>query len=180
MKFFEDKSNNLMVFYGPPGCGKTNFIKNMITKCENDVIYVPPSMVSIISEPSFVSFMLQNQGCTLIVEDAEQILCGDRNSATTNLLNLTDGFLKDSLKIKVVATMNADIKAIDSALLRKGRLHISHHFGKLSVKDANRLGEHCGISHIFDDEIALCDVFNVEEFDSPLKQQERAIGFGNF
>lgn len=180
MKFFDDKSNNLMVFYGPPGCGKTNFIKNMITKCENDVIYVPPSMVSIISEPSFVSFMLQNQGCTLIVEDAEQILCGDRNSATTNLLNLTDGFLKDSLKIKVVATMNADIKAIDSALLRKGRLHISHHFGKLSAKDANRLGEHCGISHIFDDEIALCDVFNVEEFDSPLKQQERAIGFGNF
>lgn len=180
MKFFDEKSNNLMVFYGPPGCGKTNFIKNMITKCENDVIYVPPSMVSIISEPSFVSFMLQNAGCTLIVEDAEQILCGDRNSATTNLLNLTDGFLKDSLKIKVVATMNADIKAIDTALLRKGRLHLSHHFGKLAVKDANRLAEHCDIDHTFDEETALCDIFNVEEFDSPLKKQERAIGFGNF
>lgn len=180
MKFFEEKSNNLMVFYGPPGCGKTNFIKNMITKCENDVIYVPPSMVNIIAEPSFVSFMLQNQGCTLIVEDAEQILCNERSSATTNLLNLTDGFLKDALKIKVIATMNADIKAIDTALLRKGRLHLSHHFGKLAVKDANRLAKHCDIDHTFDEETALCDVFNVEEFDSPLKKQERAIGFGNF
>jgi hypothetical protein len=180
IKFSDEKSNNLMVFYGPPGCGKTNFIKNMITKFENDVIYVPPSMVNIIAEPSFVSFMLQNQGCTLIVEDAEQILCNERSSATTNLLNLTDGFLKDALKIKVIATMNADIKSIDTALLRKGRLHLSHNFGKLSAKFANRLAKHCGINHTFEEETALCDIFNVEEFDSPLKKQERAIGFGNF
>ena len=180
LEFFNDDSDNLMIFYGPPGCGKTNFIKNLITSCENDVIYVPPSMVNIISEPSFVSFMLQNQGNTLIVEDAEQILCGDRSSATTNILNLTDGFLKDALKIKVLATMNADITAIDNALLRRGRLHLSHHFGKLSVGDANRLAKHCGIDHTFDEEIALCDLFNYEDFDSPLKKQERAIGFGNF
>lgn len=180
LEFFKEESNNLMVFYGPPGCGKTNYIKNLIMNCEEDVIYVPPSMVNIISEPSFVSFMLQNQRNILIVEDAEQILCGDRSSATTNILNLTDGFLKDALKIKILATMNADIKNIDNALLRKGRLHLSHHFDKLSPKDANRLAEYCGINHTFSEEIALCDIFNCEEFDSPLKKQERAIGFGNF
>jgi len=180
LKFFEEESNNLMVFYGPPGCGKTNYIKNLITHCDEDVIYVPPSMVNIIAEPSFVSFMLQNQGNTIIVEDAEQILCGDRSTATTNLLNLTDGFLRDSLRLKVIATMNADIKAIDNALLRKGRLHLSHHFGKLSINDANRLAKQCGIEHSFKEETALCDIFNVEEFDSPLKDQERPMGFGNF
>lgn len=180
LKFFEEESNNLMVFYGPPGCGKTNYIKNLITHCDEDVIYVPPSMVNIIAEPSFVSFMLQNQGNTIIVEDAEQILCGDRSTATTNLLNVTDGFLKDSLKLKIIATMNADIKAIDNALLRKGRLHLSHHFAPLSVKDANRLAKHCGIDHIFTEEMPLCDIFNLEEFESPLKKQERVLGFGNF
>jgi hypothetical protein len=180
LKFFEEESNNLMVFYGHPGCGKTNYIKNLITHCDEDVIYVPPSMVNIIAEPSFVSFMLQNQGNVLIVEDAEQILCGDRSTATTNILNLTDGFLKDSLKLKIIATMNADIRAIDDALLRKGRLHLSHHFDKLSIKEANRLAEHCGIEHTFTEEIPLCDIFNLEEFESPLKKQERALGFGNF
>ena len=180
LKFFEEESNNLMVFYGPPGCGKTNYIKNLITHCDEDVIYVPPSMVNIIAEPSFVSFMLQNQGNTIIVEDAEQILCGERNIATTNLLNATDGFLKDSLKLKIIATMNADIKAIDNALLRKGRLHLSHHFSPLSVRDSNRLAEHCGINHVFDGETPLCDIFNVAEFESPLKKQERMLGFGNF
>jgi hypothetical protein len=180
LKFFEEESNNLMVFYGHPGCGKTNYIKNLITHCDEDVIYVPPSMVNIIAEPSFVSFMLQNQGNVLIVEDAEQILCGDRSTATTNILNLTDGFLKDSLKLKIIATMNADIRAIDDALLRKGRLHLSHHFDKLSTKEANRLSEHCGIEHTFTEEIPLCDIFNLEEFESPLKKQERALGFGNF
>jgi hypothetical protein len=180
LKFFEEESNNLMVFYGHPGCGKTNYIKNLITHCEEDVIYVPPSMVNIIAEPSFVSFMLQNQGNVLIVEDAEQILCGDRSTATTNILNLTDGFLKDSLKLKIIATMNADIRAIDDALLRKGRLHLSHHFDKLSAKEANKLAEHCGIEHTFTEEIPLCDIFNLEEFESPLKKQERALGFRNF
>ena len=180
LKFFDEESNNLMVFYGHPGCGKTNYIKNLITHCDEDVIYVPPSMVNIIAEPSFVSFMLQNQGNTLIVEDAEQILCGDRSTATTNILNLTDGFLKDSLKLKIIATMNADIRAIDDALLRKGRLHLSHHFDKLSAKEANKLAEHCGIEHTFTEDIPLCDIFNLEEFESPLKKQERALGFGNF
>ena len=76
--------------------------------------------------------------------------------------------------------MNADIKAIDKALLRKGRLHLSHHFDKLSLEDANRLAEYCGINHTFREDIALCDIFNIEEFESPLKKQERALGFGNF
>ena len=180
LEFFKEETNNLMVFFGPPGCGKTNLLKNLIMQCDNDVIYIPPAMVNVIAEPSFVSFMLDNKGCTLIIEDAEQILCGDRSSATTNILNLTDGFLRDSMNLKVITTMNADIKTIDNALLRKGRLHLSHYFGKLSVNEANRLAEFCGINHRFSEETALCDIFNVEEFDSPLKRQERAIGFGSF
>lgn len=177
LDFFDSESDNLMLFYGIPGSGKTNYIKNLILKAEQDVIYVPPSMVNIIAEPSFVTFMLQNQGSVLIIEDAEQILCNERNSATTNILNLTDGFLKDALKLKIIATMNADISGIDTALTRKGRLHLSHHFDKLSIENANRLAQYCDIEHTFDEETALCDIFNCAKFSSPLKQEKRSIGF---
>ena len=176
-KFFDEDSENLMILYGIPGSGKTNYIKNLIVNCDRDVIYVPPSMVSIISDPGFVSFMLQNQGNVLIIEDAEQILSQERNSATQNILGLSDGFLKDSLKLKIICTMNADIKTIDPALLRKGRLYLSHHFDKLSVVDANKLAKYCGIDHVFDEDITLCDIFNLDAFESPLKKQERSIGF---
>lgn len=177
LDFFDSESDNLMLFYGIPGSGKTNYIKNLILKADQDIIYVPPSMVNIIAEPSFVTFMLQNQGSVLIIEDAEQILCNERSSATTNILNLTDGFLKDALKLKIIATMNADISGIDTALTRKGRLHLSHHFDKLSIENANRLAQYCDIEHTFDEETALCDIFNCAKFSSPLKREKRSIGF---
>jgi hypothetical protein len=180
LKFFDEDSDNLMILYGIPGSGKSNYIKNLIHYSKEDVIYIPPSMVGVISDPSFVSFMLENRGNVLIIEDAEQILSVDRNAATNNLLGLTDGFLKDSLKLKVITTLNADIKTIDKALTRKGRLHLSHYFGKLTKDESNELADFCDIDHTFDEDTALCDIFNFEKFTSPLKKEEQSIGFGNF
>jgi SpoVK/Ycf46/Vps4 family AAA+-type ATPase len=180
MDFFKEESDNLMILHGIPGSGKSNYIKNLITQSKEDVIYVPPSMIGVISDPSFVSFMLENKNNILIIEDAEQILSNERNSATNNLLGLTDGFLKDSLKLKIITTLNADISTIDKALLRKGRLHLSHNFEKLSADEANELAKFCDIDHEFDEDIALCDIFNFDKFNSPLKDNERSMGFGNF
>ena len=180
LSFFEEDSDNLMILHGIPGSGKSNYIKNLINHSKEDVIYVPPSMVGVISDPSFISFMLENKGNVIIIEDAEQILSKERNAATNNLLGLTDGFLKDSLKLKIITTLNADIKTIDEALTRKGRLHLSHHFGKLTKEEANELAKFCDIDHTFEEDTALCDIFNVDKFESPLKKSERPIGFGNF
>ncbi|CAF5125687.1 unnamed protein product, partial [Rotaria sp. Silwood1] len=68
----------------------------------------------------------------LIVEDAENII-RDRtqdtfapNQAVANLLNLSDGLLGDAMHQQIICTFNCDVRSIDAALLRDGRLVIEH------------------------------------------------------
>jgi len=173
-----DDTENLLLLHGLPGTGKSNFIKNLITKCKYDVIYIPPSMVSVISQPSFISFMLDNQGSVLLIEDAEEILSVDRNSGTQNILGITDGFLKDSMKMKVICTFNCELTKIDPALLRKGRLFMEYKFDKLTVSECQRLADHCNLDIEVDTEMTLAELFNHQKVTSVANSfEERKIGF---
>jgi len=173
-----DDTENLLLLHGLPGTGKSNFIKNLITKCKYDVIYIPPSMVSVISQPSFISFMLDNQGSVLLIEDAEEILSVDRNSGTQNILGITDGFLKDSMKMKVICTFNCELTKIDPALLRKGRLFMEYKFDKLSISECQRLADHCNLDIEVDNEMTLAELFNHQKVTSVANSFEaRKIGF---
>lgn len=173
-----EETESLLMLHGLPGTGKSNFIKNLITKCAYDVIYIPPSMVSVISQPSFISFMLDNRGSVLLIEDAEEILSVDRNSGTQNILGITDGFLKDSMKMKVICTFNCELTKIDPALLRKGRLFMEYKFDKLSIAECQRLADHCDLDIEVDSEMTLAELFNHDKVTSTENSfEERKIGF---
>lgn len=181
-KFMKDEdTESLLLLHGPPGGGKSNLLKNLIMEAEEDVIYVPPSMVSVISSPGFISFMLQNKKNFLIIEDAEEILSTDRNSGTNNLLGICDGFLKDALQMKIICTFNCDLKKIDPALLRKGRLYFEYKFAELSIKEGQRLADFCELDIKIDKEMTLAEIFNHHK-DTSVENSfvERSMGFGNF
>lgn len=97
------------------------------------------------TKPGFLPFLMQRPNSILIVEDAENII-RDRqqdsclaNQAVANLLNLSDGLLGDVMHQQIICTFNCDVKGIDPALLRDGRLVIEHKFDKLSIDNARRL-----------------------------------------
>jgi hypothetical protein len=175
--FVKEDNGNLMILHGDPGSGKSNLIKNLITESKYDVIYIPPGMVSTISTPSFVPFMLQNKKSILLIEDAEEVLSTERNSGTQNILGITDGFLKDSLQIKVIATMNCDIGKIDQALLRKGRLYYEHHFKALTENEVRKLVDYLGLKITADKPMTLAEIFNREDNSDEDNFEERRIGF---
>lgn len=178
--FFDSDEENLMLFYGPPGCGKTNVIRNLIKKSKRPVIFIPPSMVSVLSDPSFISHMLDCRGYALVIEDCEQILSSERNAATANLLNISDGILGNCLDLKILCSFNASIKDVDKALLRKGRLYHSHEFEPLTTDESNKLANFVGIDHVFTEESSLAEIFNHKKTTSTLLTNNNPIGFGNF
>ncbi|CAF1184025.1 unnamed protein product [Adineta ricciae] len=133
------------------GTGKTYYIRYLIHEItEKMLIYIPPDLVTEISKPGFLPFLMQYPNSILIIEDSENIILDRKesvnpNQAVSNLLNLSDGLLGDAMHQQIIATFNCEIKNIDPALCREGRLLVEHKFDKLSVENSRRLAKELGV-----------------------------------
>jgi hypothetical protein len=174
MHRFAIGTKGLVLFHGEPGTGKTYYIRHLLRTMvanKKEVIYMPPNMVDHLSEPSFMTFLMETvknlsqsgNFCVLLIEDAEPLLArrqeGVRIQGITNLLNMSDGILNDLLNIQIICTFNIGVKKLDSALLRPGRLIARKEFKPLSVIDANRLGQRIGLKHHFKTPATLGEIY---------------------
>lgn len=172
----------IVLFHGVAGTGKTSLIKYLIKKVNKEVIFIPPSMAESITSPSFIPFLMDHPNSILVLEDAERVLqdraaTGNHNQGVSNILNVSDGILGDCLSIQVIATFNTDLKNIDNALLRKGRLIAEHEFKPLEVDRANRLLESLGKKHRVTKATILTDIYNIEEEEFKTIKGRQAVGF---
>lgn len=176
----------LYILHGKKGTGKTHLIRKMINdlaQSDKKIIYVPPSMVESLTDPSFVPFMLENKNSIFLIEDAEKILLTREDFESTsggvsNILNITDGLLSDALKCQIICTFNTDLKNIDTALLRKGRLTFKHEFENLDKDQAQKLSDSLGFKTKITTPMVLADIYNQdsEPDTSPVKNGTE-IGF---
>lgn len=168
----------IVLLHGVPGSGKTHYIRYLISEIENKtLIYVPPDMAKEISSPDFLPFLMQNQNSVLIIEDAENIV-KDRNDASTssqavaNLLNLSDGLLGDAMHQQIIATFNCDLKTIDPALLRKGRLIANYEFNKLDLESSKILSDKLGMgTEQITEPMTLAEIYNQNDKDEKDQDQ---------
>lgn len=141
-----DNESGLLILHGDKGTGKSTYIRHLISvNPEKKFVYIPANLVSMLSQPNFSSFLMTLQNHIIILEDCEEAI-KDRKSngtpaAVSLLLNMTDGLLSDGLGLKFICTFNDDVKNIDSALLRKGRLISKYEFKPLCMDKANELLE---------------------------------------
>ena len=178
-------SNNdkgIILLHGDPGTGKTSYIKHLTTLVkEKDILFIPPSMAEMLSEPTIIPFLMDHKNSILIIEDAERVI-SDREgngspAGVSNILNLTDGILGDCLNIQVIATFNMKREKIDQALLRKGRLIAEHKFEKLSIDDTNKLLNHLGKDRQVEDGMVLADIYNIDTEVYKTSTKGNKIGF---
>ena len=92
---------------------------------------------------------------------------------------MTDGLLGESLGIQVIATFNTDLKNIDKALLRKGRLTAIYDFKPLTVNKTNDLLKKLGHDIEVDNSLSLAEIFNFEVDTNYKPKLRKAIGFGS-
>ena len=184
----KDDESGLLILHGEKGTGKSTYIRHLISvNPEKKFVYIPANLVNILSQPNFSTFLMTLQNHIIILEDCEEAI-KDRKSngtpaAVSLLLNMTDGLLSDGLGLKFICTFNDDVKNIDSALLRKGRLISKYEFKPLCAEKANELlsslymagwneGKYT-VEPITDKPMSLADIYNF--YKASYEQERRKI-----
>lgn len=175
-------NKGIVLFHGAAGTGKTNLIKHMTTEVSNKkFVYITQGLLPMLDDPSFITGLIENKGSILVIEDCENYL-KDRadggNSVVSSLLNLSDGFLSDVLGLQIIATFNADIKQVDKALLRKGRLIAEYAFGALEIDKAQAIADEHNLDLTIDKPMTIAEIFNYNDGSTRSQKERRAIGFG--
>jgi hypothetical protein len=156
--------SGLYMFHGPPGTGKSTYVKYLTSVVKKEVIFFPTALVHNITNPEIINLLTKKQNCILVLEDAEKTIIKRENnndaSLVSTLLNITDGILGDVLKVCVIVTYNCNKTDLDEALLRKGRLKADYSFEPLSVNHAKALIKELDIDLEPKENMTLADIYN--------------------
>jgi len=181
-----NKLSGLYLFYGDPGTGKSSYIKYLLNSVTSrKIVYVPINLIDSLISPDFLPLLISNRNLILVIEDAEKALLSreentGNSSIVSAILNLTDSFIGNALNVTIIATFNTKKENIDKALLRKGRLKLSHEFKKLEVEEAQKLIDSLKFEYIVKEPMSLAEIYYLYE-DNKFKEdrdKDRIIGFG--
>ncbi len=182
----EKNRSGIFIFHGLTGSGKTNYIRYLIsqTRSETNYIFYPMTLLRELADPQLITFISDYQNAVLIIEESEETVQAREQGKSdklsiANLLNISDGLLSDVLNLKIISTFNTDIRNLDRALLREGRLLGIHKFDKIPAENANRIAKINKLSKNFDDPVTLAQIFNpsLKKDFSDFESDDAKIGF---
>ena len=141
LKYFEDYLDSdapLLFLSGPPGTGKTSFLRSMMCKLKLST-YVGYDIKLFENDEMFISFITSDHVALLVMEDAETlVLPRDKggNNMMSRFLNVSDGLIKFPNKKIIFTTNESNFEQIDQALVRPGRCYDFVEFRKLTPDEA--------------------------------------------
>lgn len=176
--FVHSDRSGIVILHGEPGTGKSSLIRHLAAS-NPDVKFclMEQTLLSSVSNGAFIDWLYERKDSVLIVEDCEVLLQsnGVRSNLLTNLLNISDGMLGDGLNIKFICTFNTDLRNIDPALLRKGRLKIKYEVKKLNADKVKAIFDKYEINAEAKD-LPLSDIYNINT-DNGNKDNTKRVGF---
>lgn len=140
---YYDGDSSVMILTGPPGTGKTTFIRHFITRWKLNA-YITYDTSIIRDDSFFVGFITDDDANVVVVEDADILLASREemhNDIMSKFLNVSDGLVQHQNKKIIFSSNYTDIKDIDPALIRPGRCFGVFDFRALSMKEANMVRE---------------------------------------
>lgn len=135
---FMSSSASILLLIGPPGTGKTTFIRGLLDNAKTSAIvtYDP----AILSKDGIFAEFLEDEDCSIMVlEDSDSFLSSrnEGNDLMHKFLNVGDGLVTVKGKKMVFSTNLPSIRDVDPALLRPGRCFDVAKFGPLNKDQAN-------------------------------------------
>lgn len=174
----------IVLLHGLAGTGKTNYIKWLTNQIpDKDFIFVPTTMIHRLTDPSFITILMENKNAILVLEDCENYIAersadNPHTDVVASILNIADGMLSDIVECQMICTFNAPIDNIDTALLRKGRLIAEYRFKELATQKANAYLEAIGSEARTDKPLTLAEIIHIDDQSYKEKSVEKSkIGF---
>lgn len=185
--YLADSVGGLCILEGPPGTGKTSYIRHMMQRLKEThrFYFIPPSISNVLSDPELIGFWAREKErhkdmrFVCVLEDAEGVLMNrksDNRREVGAILNITDGLMADFLNIHLVCSINCSSTEIDPALLRPGRLVAHRVFQRRPAESARAIAAKFGRELEPREDYSLAEIFN-ETVKASGGGEARRVGF---
>ena len=173
-----ESNANILLLIGPPGTGKTTFIRGLLAHSNSSAIVTYDA--AILEKDYLFARFIEDETGVMVLEDSDNFLKArsDGNTMMHRFLNVGDGLVTTKGKKLIFSTNLPSIRDIDPALIRPGRCFDIVSFDSLKQKEAEALAKKIGVK--LDgkrDSWTIAEVFNKQIEQSTNKTVGSKMGF---
>lgn len=174
---FMNSSASILLLIGPPGTGKTTFIRGLLQHRKASALVTYET--AILEKDYIFARFIESEEEIMVIEDADAFLSSrkDGNLMMHKFLNVGDGLVSTKGKKMIFSTNLPSIKNIDTALIRPGRCFDIVTFDRMDQKEAEVAAKALGVQ--LDEEKkdwSIAEIFH-KQVQAPVTMQENKIGF---
>jgi hypothetical protein len=170
---------NILLLIGPPGTGKTTFIRGLLAHSNSSAIVTYDA--AILEKDYLFARFIEDETGVMVLEDSDNFLKArsDGNTMMHRFLNVGDGLVTTKGKKLIFSTNLPSIRDVDPALVRPGRCFDILNFAPLNVEQASKLADKLGTTYDkkASDTYSIAEIFNKQLENNTNRKVGSKMGF---